>query len=95
MEETEFYKKSHKKLQDLATTLEDNDRLEIDYLDGVLYINLENLSQYVLNVHLPSKQIWFSSPISGADYFYYDEFNHIWINKMKVELDAKLKDELA
>ena len=55
--------------------------LDIDLIDGVLTITTPDDNQIVINKHSASKQIWFSSPFSGALYFNYDETNHLWLDE--------------
>lgn len=45
------------------------DVVEVDLLEGILTLELENGGQYVINSHAPNRQIWVSSPISGAAHF--------------------------
>ena len=58
----------------LMETLEDaaGDRLDVDLQEGVLTIELDAGGQYVINKHAPNRQIWMSSPVSGASHFDYD-----------------------
>ena len=76
MLEKDFLELSEKELINLADAIENNDRnsiFDVEYVDGILTINVFGKNQqYVINKHLASKKIWFSSPISGANYFAYD-----------------------
>eukprot|EP00386_Alphamonas_edax_P000858 GDKI01002623.1.p1 GENE.GDKI01002623.1~~GDKI01002623.1.p1 ORF type:complete len:178 (+),score=13.16 GDKI01002623.1:58-591(+) len=42
---------------------------ELELREGVLTIDLGSHGTFVLNKHFISKQIWYSSPVSGAQYF--------------------------
>lgn len=44
---------------------------DVDLEQGILTIDLEGLGTYVINKHAPNKQIWLSSPFSGAAHFSY------------------------
>lgn len=73
---------------------EESLEMEVDYQDGVLYITFDNGKQYVINRHRPSKQIWLSSPFSGADYFSYNDTIKQWVNKQNTSLNIILDQEL-
>jgi len=45
------------------------DVVDVDLQEGILTIELESGGQYVINKHAPNRQIWMSSPISGAAHF--------------------------
>ena len=65
---------SDKTLTELAEAIEAADEkgeLDVEYQSGVLTITLANKKQYVINQHVPMRQIWLSSPISGAGHFDY------------------------
>jgi len=85
-------------LQDLAIIIEkkdENSNLEIDYLDGILKIKIiKNSKVFVINRNSGNQKIWYSSPVSGADYFAFDEVLQNWLNAKKIELTQKLLDEL-
>jgi frataxin len=53
---------------------------EVDFEGGVLTVELEDGRQYVLNKHAPTKQVWLSSPISGASHYLFDEVSASWKN---------------
>jgi frataxin len=52
----------------LAARIEDalGDIVDVDYHMDVLTLELEDGAQYVINRQTPMKQIWLSSPVSGA-----------------------------
>lgn len=56
------------------------DELEVDLGEGILTIELEDGGQYVVNKHAPNRQIWVSSPVSGAHHFGYDETAASWVD---------------
>ncbi|MGF1640457.1 MAG: iron donor protein CyaY [Rhodospirillales bacterium] len=60
--------------QTLARLMEDleaavGEQLEVDLENGILTIELDNGGRYVINKHAPNRQIWMSSPASGASHF--------------------------
>jgi frataxin len=71
------------------------DRLDVDLTGGVLTIDLETGGQYVINKHAPSRQIWMSSPRSGATHFdYRDQVG--WVAaKTGAVLEKMLAEELS
>jgi frataxin len=56
------------------------DVLDVDILGGVLTVELDSGGQYVINKHAPSRQIWVSSPVSGASHFDYDGDAGQWVS---------------
>jgi len=57
-------------LSRLAERVEDAlDSVEVDLINGILTIETEDRRSFVINKHGPNKQIWLSSPISGAHHF--------------------------
>ncbi len=72
MEENEYHQKAEPALENLvkfAEELEDSYDVEVEYESGVITLTMPNKRQYVINKHTPSRQIWVSSPYSGAGYF--------------------------
>jgi iron-sulfur cluster assembly protein CyaY len=68
---------------------------DIDLRDGILTIDLDVGGQYVINKHFPNRQIWLSSPVSGASHFDYDE-NRGWMaSREAVTLRDILERELS
>lgn len=75
MDESRFQVIADKTLHDLMDDIEAalGDRLDVDLDGGVLTIELDTGEQYVLNKHAPTRQIWMSSPVSGATHFAHRE----------------------
>jgi len=72
------------------------DVLEVDFEGGMLTIELESGGQYIINKHNPSRQIWMSSPVSGASHFDLDTESGAWVNTRGAgKLSDMLSDELA
>ncbi len=93
-----FYQKSEDFLTYLADKIENIDRnslFDIEYSDGILDITIDKTGEkYVINRHNANQKIWYSSPLSGADYFAFDERAQKWLNDAGLELEKKLFDEL-
>jgi iron donor protein CyaY len=98
MEENKFLQLSENTLIKLADYIENNDEksiFDVEYSDGILNIEIFDKKQtYVINKHSASKKIWFSSPISGADYFSYCEIQENWLDKNQKDLETILINEL-
>lgn len=71
MDEREFETLADRTLRDLQVLLEDllGDDADVDLRGGILTIELDDGRQFVLNKHAPNRQIWLSSPVSGAAHF--------------------------
>ncbi len=86
-------------LAKLAEKVEAQDpsaKLDVEYSDGILTIIIEATAQsYVINRHAASQKIWYSSPITGADYFSFDEKSAKWLDSKGDELEEKLLSELT
>jgi frataxin len=100
MEESFYHELADKelaKLLEFAELLEESSNLEAELDSGVLTLTMPNKRQFVINKHTPSRQIWVSSPVSGAGYFEYEEGK--WLPKRRntdinKDLFLFIKDEL-
>jgi iron donor protein CyaY len=96
MKETKFLHQTEKELIRLADKIESQDKnslFDVEYADGILNIEIFSTKQiYVINKHSASQKIWFSSPISGANYFSYS--NNKWLDDKGKELEEVLLNEL-
>lgn len=72
--ESDFEARADEMLEHLMGFLEDalGDELDVDLEEGILSIELDSGGQYVINKHRPNRQIWMSSPKSGASHFEYN-----------------------
>lgn len=98
LDDTTFETLADATLRRLQDVLEESlaDHLEADLQAGILTIDLEAGGQYVLNKHRPNRQIWMSSPRSGASHFSYDESEKAWIaTRGGGRLEPMLAGELA
>ena len=82
LDETTFEAKASEILQRLMDNIEDalGDDMDVDMQGGILTLELDSGGQYVINKHAPNKQIWVSSPKSGATHSDYDGDRDTWVS---------------
>jgi frataxin len=51
---------------------------DVELQSGVLTIEIEGAGVFVLNKHGPLRQLWLSSPVSGASHYTYDQATGGW-----------------
>lgn len=68
-------------LQEAVEGADESGEIDVEYVEGILTIKLADGNEYVLNKHEPSRQIWASSPFSGAAKFNYEEDEDEWLSK--------------
>ncbi len=94
----DFLTLSEKELIKIADIIENKDQnslFDIEYSDGILSIDIFSTGEkYVINKHSASQKIWFSSPVSGANYFAFNEKQCKWLDDKNQELETLLIDEL-
>jgi frataxin len=98
MDESRFHSLVEETLDDLMERIEAaaGDVLEVDLVAGVLTITLDSGAEYVINKHAPSRELWLSSPASGAGHYAYDEARAAWLEtRTGGGLAALLEGELA
>lgn len=80
IDETRFSTLAEETLRRLIEAIDaaSADSLDTDLRDGILTIELDSGAQYVVNKHVPNREIWVSSPVSGAWHFAYDETQRAW-----------------
>lgn len=54
------------------------ERLDVELQEGILTIDLDEGGQYLINKHGPNRQIWLSSPKSGAWHFACPDQGAVW-----------------
>lgn len=81
LDESTFHTVADGQLERLQGAIEDalGDRLDVELQGGILTIEFDSGGQYVINKHGPNRQIWMSSPVSGATHYDYDETAEQWI----------------
>lgn len=82
LSESRFHTLADGLLQTLADAVEEavGDHAEADLIGGILTIDLESGGQYVINKHAPNRELWLSSPTSGAWHFGYDAGSEAWLS---------------
>ena len=99
MEEAEFDRRATTTLKRLTLAIEAEmeDVLEdITLLGPVLTIELRDGGTYVINKHGASREIWLSSPTSGAAHFRPDPASGAWLPTRGGDaLHARLSAELG
>jgi frataxin len=98
VDEANFHHRADKTINDLAQAIEDElgDEIDVDVENEILTLGLPDRGQYVVNKNAPLRQIWLSSPKSGAWHFDWDEAVERWRSTRgeKIVLDDLLLDEL-
>ena len=61
--------------------------LEIDFLDNNITIEMDDDRIFVISIHEPSKQIWLSSPLSGAHHFSESNELNQWISTRNTDIE--------
>lgn len=71
MNQVEFERQAGRVLDALFEQIEDQlgDWLEVDLEAGILKLELPDGGTYIINKHAPNREIWLSSPKSGAWHF--------------------------
>lgn len=97
MDDSAFETQAEQILARLQTQIEDAlDDVDVELRGGILTLELADGRQYVINKHSPNRQIWLSSPISGAAHFVHDAATGAWRStRSDAELHRLLADELA
>ncbi len=98
MDDATFESAADGTLADLMDRIDDalGDQMDVELEAGVLTIELDDGAQYLINKHGPMRQIWLSSPVSGAGHYDYDTARRSWINSRSGEsLTALLATELS
>ncbi len=73
MDERAFDRQADQVIERLMAALEDQlPDAEIDLEGGILTVVLEEVGSYLINKHRPNREIWLSSPKSGAWHFSHD-----------------------
>jgi frataxin len=100
MDERDFDRQADQVIERLMGALEDQvPDAEIDLEGGILTVVLPDVGSYLINKHRPNREIWLSSPKSGAWHFRHDP-GAGWISTRVVEnerpnLHRLLAGELA
>ena len=81
IDEQTFGRVADETLRRIAAALEEaDDDLEVDLEGGVLSVEMTDGATFLLNKHAPMRQLWLSSPISGATHYDYDAAAGRWLS---------------
>jgi frataxin len=93
METSQFESFADKTLARLQAAIEDAEGgLDADLVGGILTIETESGAKYLLNRNAPNRQLWLSSPVSGAWHFAWSDVGQAWLSTRGGE---RLEDLLA
>jgi frataxin len=97
IDEAAFESLAAQTLQRFAACIEQaSPELEVDLEEGVLNIETEDGATYLVNKHSAMRQLWLSSPVSGAGHFDYDAARKTWVSTRGGEsLEKTLERELT
>ena len=97
LDETAFNVAADTALNHIADVVDEvrGDTHDVEIHAGILTIDLENGGQYVINKHGPNREIWLSSPVSGAAHFKMVDGRWQSTRKADVELLSLLGAELG
>ena len=85
MDESTFHQMADQVLQHLADRIDDDlgDKLDVELHQGVLTIQDAAGRTYVINKQAPNREIWVSSPVSGALHFRFQD--GVWFSTRNAE----------
>lgn len=98
MDSSQFEARAEATLARLQSSIEAaaGDAIDAELVGGILTLELEAGGVYQINRHLPNRQIWLSSPVSGAWHFAWSEADGTWRATRGGEgLEALLERELS
>ena len=97
MDETVFNREADLVLNHLADTIDEHlgDRIDVEMQSGILTLEVKGGGQYVINKHGPNREIWLSSPVSGAAHFKAIDGGWRSTRQADVDLIALLSRELG
>ena len=85
--EADFDREASAVLDAFAEAIDDaiGDHVDVDMQGGILTLGIPGGGQYVLNKHRPNREIWLSSPVSGA--FHFTHVDGKWISTRDKDID--------
>ena len=98
MDASQFESRADATLARLEQALEaaGGEGLDIELVGGILTLELEDGGTYQINKHSPNREIWLSSPVSGAWHFAWNESEGGWRSTRGAErLEDLLGRELS
>jgi CyaY protein len=94
IEEPIFDELAEGTLRRLETALNDIDGLEVDLESGILTIEFDDRTRFIINSHRAARQIWMAAG-AAAWHFDVDPRAHLWTaSKTREELWACIKGQL-
>ena len=97
--ESAFHPLADEALNEIALALETklDDRIDVELQEGVLTVDMEDGGRYLINKHAPNRQIWLSSPKSGAWHFACTGPGASWVSTRDAgtTLGALLRQEIG
>ena len=105
MSDAAFETLAENEIKAIAERLEEliGDVVDVDYEQDVLTLEFDDGAQYVINRQTPARQIWLSSPFSGA-WHYGQNDQGVWCatrgarpmrDLLSAELSERLKREVT
>lgn len=96
-DDTDFATVAEAVLEGLADTVDDvlGDEIDVELHGGILTLSLSDGGQYVINKHKPNREIWMSSPASGAWHFAHAGGRWLSTREPRAVLTQLLAAELA
>ncbi|MBI3446843.1 MAG: iron donor protein CyaY [Magnetospirillum sp.] len=96
LDESRFASLADPLLERIGDAVEDaREDAEADLHAGILTLTLPGIGQYVINKHSPNREIWLSSPKSGAHHFGWKDESWISTRDATVELLSLIKAEIG
>lgn len=96
--DTQFNSLAEKTIENLFDSIEREigHMAEVDLEGGILNAELDDGRIYIINKHSPNRQIWLSSPLSGAHHFSFDSGAGEWVStRGDARLIGLLESELS
>lgn len=96
LDENRFAALADEVLEGMADVIDDvlGDEIDVDLQGGILTLALSGGGQYIINKHAPNREIWLSSPVSGAAHFGYADGRWISTRDASVVLHEVVAAEL-
>ncbi|MGE5548056.1 MAG: iron donor protein CyaY [Solirubrobacterales bacterium] len=96
LDENRFAALADQMLESIADAIDEKlgDEIDVELQHGILTLTLEGGGQYVINKHAPNREIWLSSPVSGAAHFAFADDGWVSTREPRHRLDAVLKAEM-
>ncbi|RAU21456.1 iron donor protein CyaY [Paramagnetospirillum kuznetsovii] len=96
LDESRFVSLADQLIEHIADAVEDAlDKADADIQSGILTITLPGVGQWVINKHTPNREIWVSSPKSGAYHFAHNDGGWVSTRDASVAMVPLLAAELG